>query len=264
MIKFQFLHKKGRGGKATGAAYGGGATPARGDASPCTVGAQRPSAQDAREGEAPSGVAYGGGDASPCREEGVALIAVVLLISLVVGSIVIALTNSTVGRVLTSTQLRAKTTLECGQGDLDLANQLLVMGTRDVGSLGIQVGDKPPGAQPAGVQVDMGRAGGDPDQNDFAEELVGGEEGTALGSDNVANNPDIVITTNPNCITNIDIDFLFHHRLNQAEVDEASKYHTATGGTVCEEGDFYSITALTQGAAGSGSRVRSAFYKCLN
>ncbi len=192
------------------------------------------------------------------HDRGVALITVVLVLSLVVGLIVLALSNSMVGRVLSITYMKEKTILQCAQGDLDLANQLLVLGTGDAQKL--------LGMKADGITVDPEVLGGKDDaQNNLIEEIQGNKD---LAFDSVTDAvPDIKIN-NPNiptCSTSIDIDFLFHDDGRDVAVQDFSEYHTPTGGVACGEGDFYSITALTTSTVGSStSLVRSGYYKCAS
>jgi hypothetical protein len=212
------------------------------------------------------------------EEKGVALITVVLVTALVVGLIVMALTNGMIGRVLTQTYRTERTFLQCSQGDLELANRLLVMGIEGTLVPG-QFGDVQVASQNMNdivntvIVVDNSTVNGPPGPVfDFIEELH--KDGTpveqaALSADTVlnpapgANTPDIVIRKieTPNCTTNIDIDYLFRKVDSSGyALDEGLMSTGQLGGATCAHGDIFSVVAVTRNnATGAQSVVRSAF-----
>jgi hypothetical protein len=205
-------------------------------------------------------------------ETGAALMAVVLVSSLVIGLVLLALTNSTIGRFLTSTHRKQKEVLSCAEGDMEVVTRLL---TAD---------DLFESAQAAGtfsstttitnkrdvIWVDTGMSEGDPYVLDLAEEL----RHAGMSGDDVLVNPDMTIQnqSTPDCLTDIDVDFLGKRGSlvgsggMSAVANETILYHDQTsggsGGTACSDGIFYNITAVTRGRNEIRSKVQSSFYKC--
>ncbi len=212
------------------------------------------------------------------QEKGVALITVVLVTALVVGLVAMALTNGMIGKVLTQTYRTERTFLQCSQGDLELANRLLVMGIERTLAPG-QFGNVQAASQDTNaiantvIVVDNATVNGPPGPEfDFIEELHKNgtpPEQAALAADTVldpnpnANTPDIVIrkVETPNCTTNIDIDYLFTKvAASGYSLDEGLMPAGYLGGVSCVQGDIFSVVAVTRNnATGAQSVVRSAF-----
>jgi hypothetical protein len=197
-------------------------------------------------------------------ERGVALMAVVLVASLVVGLVLMALTNSTIGRFLTSTHRQQKAVFSCAEGDLEVVTLLLT--SKDVYKAANAVGtfvDKG-GAQQAVIWVDPAMAGGDTLLADFSEELQSAD----LAGDDVETSPDMKIQNQnaPDCVTSIDVDYLGRRSSRgnyQGAAKSATGYHEpGVMGMACPDGLFYAITAVTQGPNQFFSRVQSGFYMC--
>lgn len=192
-------------------------------------------------------------------EGGVALIAVVLTVALVLGLFVMVLTNGMIDSVVTENYTKAGAVSQCGQKALAITNQILINTAR--GQLL---------ALPNGVKIndELGSSKLQPGDengalNNFFEEIRGN---TALAIDSPivgdANYSPNIIITDAGCITDVDIDFLFHEEIDGEAITYLSGYHTKTGGTGCGEGDFYYITAVTRTTSGVSTNMSSAFFKC--
>lgn len=178
------------------------------------------------------------------RENGMALITVILVGSLVVGLILMALTNSRMGSLLTSGHLKSKTAFSCAEGDLDTVTQLFQ------------------------ERVDLSV---NTPNITFNADLVAEYHGTLIVDDVLDPTPNIVITDpdHPGCATSVDIDFLGKKRPDDTVPDESPGQGDANDGyahlvlgTACIDGDYYSIVAVTTGPNGYQSRVQSFYYQC--
>ena len=175
-------------------------------------------------------------------DRGMAIISVVLVVALALALFVMAFTNSMVGKFVTETHRTARTVAECSHGDLALANQILMQMTSP--------GELP--SLPGWVT---------PNANLVAE--IGGD--ASLAGDNVNTPPaNLTITNNPAypaCVTSVDVDYLFRDKGGDGTAAAGNDgYHSAGAGTLCEPGDFYSITAVTI-MGGVSSTVESVFCK---
>jgi len=185
---------------------------------------------------------------------GVALIAVVFTVALVLALFVMAFKNALVGKLVTDRQLDRRLAMQCGQAALVIANGILVQ-AEDSGTLP----ENPPGVT---INRKNGNEGGLPGQDatviNLIEEFRGSHD---LAADSPLTANDIKIEAG-NCTTYVDIDFLSHDSSPGEDGAIFMEYHGAAGGTACGDGNFYSVVAVTQMAGRSETTVNSAFHKC--
>ena len=179
------------------------------------------------------------------KERGVALITVVLMSFLVIGLITLALTTGMMGNVLTSAYNTERASMQCAQGDIERANQLLQMASS--GNLD--------SSQSLDIVLNP----------DFIAEIASSSLLLAA-ADAFDNGPDITIgasANRPNCITAIDIDYLYTRDARPGEPANQGLWGSAVAGTRCFDGNVFSVIAVTANqAAGMQSTVQSAFYQC--
>lgn len=207
-------------------------------------------------------------------ERGVALIAVVLTVALVLGLFVMTFTNGIIGQVVTANHVIARTSAQCGQEAIAITNQILIKT--------VTKGILP--AVPAGVIINL--ITDDPDvaaenagMNNFIEEVRAGNkklaEDTPIaiplpapGNPAPAANKANITVNRPPCTTLVDVDYLFNDKGDGYSQETFDKYTSPTGGTACGEGTFYSITAVTQMVnpagtpTGVSTTANSIFFKC--
>ena len=177
------------------------------------------------------------------NDRGMAIITVVLTTALILALFVMAFTNTMIGNVVTETNRRTRTVAECAHGDLALAGQILLEIDSSTGAT----------ALPAWVIM-----------NGNLLPEIGGNIALANDNANTVPPPNLIITNPsfPGCVTNVDIDYTFHDLGADGGTAEegVTMYQKSTGGTLCEPGDFYAITAITT-FAGAVSQVESAYCK---
>lgn len=200
-------------------------------------------------------------------EGGVALIAVVLTVALVLGLFVMTFTSGTIGHLVTESHFKTRTSAQCGQEAIVIANKILVQ-TANQGL---------PAVLPAGVAINgefnnpnvLNNAA----LNDFYEEVRSANVALALavdlpvpgGANITVNSPPVA----PVCTTLVDVDYMFYHNPDGTDQGTFEAFHTPVGGAGCQKGTFYAVQAVTQilnPATGLPTGVSttedSVFFKC--
>jgi len=202
------------------------------------------------------------------NEKGVALITMMLMSLLVVGLVLMAITNGMVGKTLTSSHLRDRRNVQCAEGNLNMGEAVFLSVFRD----GAQSLATAPGAATlageAGLFVDASMQAGDTTFSDLDEEMRGLVD-TTEGLPN-ANRPDMTIRdpNNPNCATAVDVDFVYSKQgggsvAGAAVAESANEYHVLIGGAACDNGTLYNInTNTTSNITAAQSTIRSVYNKC--
>lgn len=191
------------------------------------------------------------------NERGAALITMMLISFLIVGLVLMSLTNSMVGKSLTSTHLIRTVNTQCAEGNLDMGEAIFLS----------VVANNMTGLEKT---VNQRKDGGDPLVNDFLEEidLVAGT-GEAAGVTLSTSTANIVINDpSNNCTTSVDVDFIYSMTSRAVAGASApgavSGHHRSIAGRACADGDLYDINTTTTGTSTGQSVMRSVYYKCPN
>ena len=175
------------------------------------------------------------------NQQGVALITMMLMSFLVVGLVLMSLTNSMVGKALTSTHLGSRINMQCAEGNLDMGEAIF---------LSVFSGE----VTGSGTTVDQ----------NFLNRLTLADadtEGMATTSDITIADPN-----NGTCTTGVNVKLISRMTSSLSPGTNAEKsaneYHPSGGsGRACEQGDLYNINSITNSALGQAN-IRSVYYKC--
>ena len=197
------------------------------------------------------------------RERGLAMIAIVLLVNLVVALVLLALTNSRVGQLVGLAHLRKKTISACAYGDLDLATQWLATLLNNSGALPVA---------PAGVVIAVPPGANVPDVAPLYNELAYDKDVATLAAI-AADGADMTITNaNSNCVTTVDIDYLFTTGSGFGTPEDKNKYMPVNGPSGkgknrCMNSRIYSIFVVSSsinaiGGTSPTTQARSLYNHC--
>jgi len=205
-------------------------------------------------------------------ERGVALVTMMLLSVLVVGLVLMALTNGMVGKSLTSAHLTRIGNVQCAEGNHAMGEALLLYVEQFADTNGKVV--DPGGTVSVGTTTEKvvtintmttAIGGASDTTNDLFQEIrseVEDQESTT--SDILIINPN-----NPDCKTAVDIDYLSSGSVSKGGGDKeygmAVGYADGSTGKACDNGTLYNIlTTTTNVSVGGESTIRSVYYKCSN
>jgi len=190
------------------------------------------------------------------NQKGVALITMMLVSFLVVGLVFMSLTNSMVGKTLTSTHLGSRINMQCAEGNLDIGEAIfLSVFSAAVTESGTSV--------PSGEVTGSGTV---VDENLLNKLILAVPEGTAV-TGGTATTSDITINdpNNGNCATGVNVNLVYDMTSSALPGTSApgadSEYHRSGGGRACNNGSLYDINSITNSALGQ-SNIRSVYYKC--